>query len=122
MKFDELFEQRSQVASKLKECIKDKGYTKVSFSNKAEISRLTLDKLLNGTVESKSTFDCHLQKVLKVLNMSVDELMFYRSVSDKHVATAVFSRDASVTHDISEKAKQQYGLILDVIGLCAIYY
>lgn len=46
MRFDELFEQRSLVASKLKECIRDKGYTKVSFAGKAEISRPTLDRLL----------------------------------------------------------------------------
>ena len=47
MRFDELFEQRSMVASKLKECIRDMGYTKISFAKKAEISRPTLDKLLN---------------------------------------------------------------------------
>ena len=46
MRFDELFEQRSLVASKLKDCLRDKGYTKVSFAKKAEISRPTLDKLL----------------------------------------------------------------------------
>ena len=39
MKFDELFEQRSLVASKLKDCIRDMGYTKVSFAAKADISR-----------------------------------------------------------------------------------
>ena len=49
MRFDELFEQRNLVASKLKECIRDKGYTKVSFADKAGISRPTLDKLMNGT-------------------------------------------------------------------------
>ena len=43
MRFDELFEQRSLVASKLKECIRDKGYTKVSFASKAGISCSTLD-------------------------------------------------------------------------------
>ena len=32
MKFDELFEQRKLVAVKLKDCIRDKGYTKVSFA------------------------------------------------------------------------------------------
>ena len=42
MKFDELFEQRSLVASKLKDCIRDMGYTKVSFASKADISRPTL--------------------------------------------------------------------------------
>ena len=56
MRFDELFEQRSLVASKLKECIRDKGYTKVSFARKADISRPTLDRLLNGAIENKSTY------------------------------------------------------------------
>lgn len=62
MKFDELFEQRSIVASKLKDCIRDLGYTKVSFASKADISRPTLDKLLNGEIDNKSSFDRHLQK------------------------------------------------------------
>ena len=71
MKFDELFEQRSLVASKLKDCIRDLGYTKVSFASKADISRPTLDKLLNGGIDNKSSFDRHLQKILKLLNMTV---------------------------------------------------
>ena len=122
MRFDELFEQRSLVASKLKECIRDKGYTKVSFASKADISRPTLDKLLNGAIDSKSTFDRHLQKILKLLNMSVDELMIYHSASAKPVTATVFSQNAPVEHEMSETAKQQYNLLLDVIDLCAIYY
>lgn len=122
MKFDELFEQRSLVASKLKECIRDKGYTKVSFASKTEISRPTLDKLLNGAVDSKSTFDRHLQKILKVLNMSADELIFYHSAAVKPVTATVFSKNAPATHEMSKKAKQQYNLLLDVIDLCVIYY
>ena len=85
MRFDELFEQRSLVASKLKECIRDKGYTKVSFARKADISRPTLDRLLNGAIENKSTFDRHLQKILKVLNMSVEELLLYKTAVFKMV-------------------------------------
>lgn len=122
MRFDELFEQRSLVASKLKECIRDRGYTKVSFSSKTDISRPTLDRLLNGTVDSKSTFDRHLQKILKVLNMSVEELLLYHSVSAKPVTTTVFSQNAPLEHAMSEKAQKQYNLLLDVIDLCEIYY
>ena len=79
MKFDELFEQRSLVALKLNECIRDMGYTKVSFAGKAEISRPTLDKLLKGSIDNKSSFDRHLQKILKMLNMTVDDLLLYHS-------------------------------------------
>ena len=122
MRFDELFEQRGLVASKLKECIRDKGYTKVSFAGKADISRPTLDKLLNGAIDSKSTFDRHLQKILKLLNMSVDELMFYQSAAAKPVTTTVFSQNAPVEHKMNETASKQYNLLLDVIDLCAIYY
>lgn len=122
MRFDELFEQRSLVASKLKECIRDKGYTKVAFASKADISRPTLDKLLNGAIDSKSTFDRHLKKILKLLNMSVEELMFYRSVSAKPATATVFSQNAPAEHEMSETAIKQYNLLLDVIDLCAIYY
>ena len=122
MRFDELFEQRSLVASKLKECIRDKGYTKVSFAGKTGISRPTLDRLLCGAVENKSTFDRHLQKILKVLNMSVEELLLYHSVSAKPVTATVFSQNAPIEHEMSETAKKQYNLLLDVIDLCEIYY
>lgn len=122
MKFDILFEQRSLVASKLKECIRDKGYTKVSFASKADISRPTLDRLLNCAVDNKSTFDRHLQKILKVLNMSVEELMLYHSVPSKQATATVFSQNAPLEHEMSEKAKKQYNLLLDVIDLCEIYY
>lgn len=122
MRFDELFEQRSLVASKLKECIRDKGYTKVSFADKVDISRPTLDRLLNGAVDNKSTFDRHMQKILKILNMSVEELLFYHSVSTKPITAAVFSQNAPLEHEMSEIAKTQYNLLLDVIELCEIYY
>lgn len=121
MRFDELFEQRSLVASKLKDCIRDRGYTKVSFAGKAEISRPTLDKLLNGSIDSKSTFDRHLHKILKMLNMSAEELMVYHPASAKMV-TAVYSQNAPTDHEMSDIAKRQYGLLLDVIDLCTIYY
>ena len=122
MKFDELFEQRSLVASKLKDCIRDKGYTKVSFSTKLDISRPTLDKLLNGRIDNKRSFDRHLQKILKLLNMSVDDLMLYHSAPAKAVMATVFSQNAPMEHEMSENAKKQYSLLLDVIDLCAIYY
>ena len=121
MKFDELFEQRALVASKLKECIRDKGYTKVAFADKAGISRPTLDKLLKGAVDSKSTFDRHLQKVLKTLNMSVDDFMFFHSSAEKREAT-VFSTNAPAEHEMSMKASKEYDLLLDIIDLCTIYY
>lgn len=122
MKFDELFEQRSLVASKLKDVIRDMGYTKVSFASKADISRPTLDRLLNGSIDNKRSFDRHLQKILKLLNMTVEDLMLYHSVPKKVSTATVYSQNAPMNHEMSDKAKKQYDLLLDVIDLCAIYY
>ena len=121
MGFDELFEQRSMVASKLKDCIRDKGYTKISFAKKAEISRPTLDRLLNGSIDSKTTFDRHLQKILKMMNMSVDELMLY-SVQKNRPVAVVYSQNAPEDHEMSDTARKQYDLLLDIIDLCTVYY
>ena len=86
MRFDELFEQRSLVASKLKECIRDKGYTKVSFAGKAEISRPTLDRLLNGAIDNKSTFDRHLQKIQENQQCSTRFAFLIRGIHRAHNA------------------------------------
>ncbi|WP_295131914.1 helix-turn-helix transcriptional regulator [uncultured Catenibacterium sp.] len=122
MKFDELFEQRSLVASKLKDVIRDMGYTKVSFASKADISRPTLDRLLNGSIDNKRSFDRHLQKILKLLNMTVEDLMLYHSVPKKVSTATVYSQNAPMNHEMSDKTKKQYDLLLDLIDLCAIYY
>lgn len=122
MNFDELFEQRNLVASKLKDCIRDKGFTKVSFASKVGISRPTLDKLLKGSVDNKSTFDRHLQKILKILNMSVEELLFYHCTFEPPIHVALYSKNAPLEHEMNEMAKKQYGLLLDLLELCEIYY
>lgn len=122
MTFDELFEQRSLVASKLKDCIRDRGYTKISFAKKTGISRPTLDKLLSGKIDNKSSFDRHLQKILKALNMSTEDLMFYHAAPIRNEKAIVFSENAPMDHEMSVKAKKEYELLLDVIDLCEIYY
>ena len=104
----------------LKNCIRDRGFTKVSLAKKANISRPTLDKILNGSIENKSTFDKHLQKILAVLNLSVDDLVFFE-VKPKMV-DVVYSQNAPNDYQMSEKAQKQYGLLMDVLDLCEIYY
>ena len=122
MKFDDLFEQRTLVAEKLKDCIREMGYTKVSFAKKADISRPTLDRLLNGMVDNKSTFDKHLQKILLVLNMTAEQLIFYSSPLEPRNVEVVYSLNAPNDYVMNEKAEKQYNLLMDVLDLCTIYY
>ena len=88
MKFDELFDQRNLVAMNLKNCIRDRGFTKISLAKKANISRPTLDKILNGSIDNKSTY----------------------------------SENAPNDYQMNKKAQKQYGLLMDVLDLCEIYY
>jgi transcriptional regulator with XRE-family HTH domain len=120
MSFDDLFEQRSLIAAKLKNCIREYGYTKVSFSKKVGISRPTLDKLLNGEIDNKSTFDKHLQKILSVLNLSPTELLFFEQ-TPKNI-DVVYSQNTPSDYQMSEKAQKQYELLMDILELCEIYY
>lgn len=105
MSFDALFEQRILVGKKLKDCIRDSGFTKISFSKKADISRPTLDRLLSGTVDNKSTFDRHIQKILNVLNMTVDQLLSYRPVGEVKKIGAVYSLNAPPEYSMDERQK-----------------
>ena len=40
MYIDNLFEQRSLIAYNLRNCIRDRGYTKISFANKMETEKV----------------------------------------------------------------------------------
>ena len=122
MTFDILFEQRILVAEQWKECLRQLGFTKVSFSKKTGISRPTLDRLLNGTINSKSTFDKHLQKILFVLDMKAEDLLFYHKSKSNQEVDVVYSSNEPVNYVMNETAQRQYQLLLDVLDLCTIYY
>lgn len=120
MEFNSLFDKRNLVAENLKQVLRDKGYTKVEFAKKSDISRPTLDKLLSSQIDSKTTFDSHMNKVLQTLNLSVKELMLYQSHSQK--VNAVFSKNEPEDYKMSSKANKQYECLMEVLDLCSIYY
>lgn len=120
MHFDELFEMRKITGAKLKDYIRSNGFSKVSFCRKAEISRPTLDKLLNGEIDSKSTFDKHLKKILTSLSIEPDVLMGF-SPREQSV-DAVYSQNAPVDYQMNDTAKKEYDLLQDILNLCGVYY
>ena len=122
MTFNNLFDKRTLVAEKLKECLRAKGFTKVSFAKLADISRPTLDRLLNGEIDSKNTFDKHMNKILGVLNMSASELLLFEFNLLNDPKDVVYSENAPEDYSMSVKATKQYNLLLDVLDLCQIYY
>lgn len=92
MRFDELFEKRKLTGTKLKDYIRSNGFSKVSFCKKTEISRPTLDKILNGEIDSKSTFDKHLNKILTSLSILTENSEFTPAL-DSPISVAFKSND-----------------------------
>ena len=120
MRFDEFFEMRKLTGTKLKDYIRSNGFSKVSFCKKTEISRPTLDKILNGEIDSKSTFDKHLNKIFTSLGIGPDTLMGF-STKVQSVG-AVYSQNAPIDYQMNDKAKMEYDLLQDILNLCSVYY
>lgn len=120
MRFEELFEHRSVFADKLKICIREAGYTKVSFAKRADISRPTLDRILKGELDNKSTFDKHVQKIFGVLKVNLDDVMYHTEVPGS--VQAVYSANEPDDYVMSDREKRQHELLQDVLDICAIYY
>lgn len=120
VRFDDLFEMRKLTGIKLKDYIRGNGFSKVSFCKKTEISRPTLDKILNGEIDSKSTFDKHLNKIFTSLSISPDALMGFSTKTQS--VDAVYSQNAPINYQMNDKAKMEYDLLRDILNLCSVYY
>ena len=114
MRFDELFEMRKLTGTKLKNYIRSNGFSKVSFCKKTEISRPTLDKILNGEI------DKHLNKILTSLSIDPDTLMGFSPRVQS--VDAVYSQNAPIDYQMNDKAKMEYDLLQDILNLCSVYY
>ena len=96
------------------------GFSKVSFCKKTEIYRPTLDKILNGEIDSKSTFDKHLNKIFTSLSISPDTLMGFSTKTQS--VDAVCAQNALINYQMNDKAKMEYDLLQDILNLCSVYY
>ena len=56
MKLDDLFDHRSFVAVKLKGCIRERGFTKVSLARKTGNLRVMVGKLFGGKFDNRRAF------------------------------------------------------------------
>ena len=79
-----------------------------------------LDKILNGEIDSKSTFDKHLNKILTSLSIDPDTLMGFSPRVQS--VDAVFSENAPIDYQVNDKAKMEYDLLQDILNLCSVYY
>ena len=115
MKSNEIYENKNNITLKIKVCLRDKGYTKISFAEKTGISSTALDEFLNGKT---TNYEKQLKEILQALDLSIDELLSYQVEQPWENQT----KNGENEWKRSEKAEKQYELLLDVIDLCGIYY
>ena len=81
-KIEDLFDKRSVVGCRLEQLLKEKGRTKVELCKSIGMSRPTFDKLMAGTLTSKTNYEKHIEKVLKYLDVTPDYLL--SNIADIH--------------------------------------
>lgn len=75
MKKEDLFNDRVEVGSRLNTILNTRKITKKDLCERAHISRPTLDKILNGQIESRITFEKQIDKILKALDLTKEEFV-----------------------------------------------
>ncbi|NMB43051.1 MAG: helix-turn-helix transcriptional regulator [Clostridiales bacterium] len=122
MNIEYLFEYRKSIGKNILNIIKDKGYTKSSFSRLVNISRPTLDKLIRGEVDNLTTFTTHIQKILESQNMNEEQLMGYIY---KHNTTSEYdlalSDNSPQNYLRDSKTQKMFGILEDIVHLHGLY-
>jgi hypothetical protein len=119
-----LFQNRKKIGDNILELIRDRGYTKSSFSRLIDISRPTLDKLIAGQIDSVTTLTTHIEKILKNQGISdIEGLIKYSSKCETNkIPDAVFSNNSPENHVLKPQAKEMFAVLEDIAHLCELYY
>lgn len=119
---DLLFERRKKVGENILNIIKDNGYTKSSFSRVTDLSRPTLDKLINGEIDNKATFTTHIQKIIENQKINETELLEYKTKYDNDMPAFAFSDNSPEHYERKKEAEEMFMFLDDILNLCETYY
>lgn len=118
---DLLFQNKEVIGMNIASLIEEEGYTKSSFSKKTDISRPTLNKIIEGEINSITTFEKHLSKILDVLNINFNRLLDLNLYQDTVAVTSVYSDNAPVDYERSVQVKDSLNTLECILDLCEIY-
>lgn len=116
-----IYENRYKIGENLRNFIKNNGYTKSSVSKLTGISRPTIDKLIKGEIDNNTTLKNHIDKIIITFNITLEQLISYEYVESENNEAMVASNNAPEEHEISDKAKQMFKLLEDVVDLYEVY-
>ena len=103
--------------------IKENGYTKKSFSKLVDISRPTLNTIIDGNIKSETTFKTHINKILKALDIDINRLL----ECDQQIETkserllVAYSNNSPKDYKLNDNEKTMFELVENLIDLFEIY-
>ena len=94
---EDLFDKRSVVGAKIEQFMIEKQYTKIKLCKECGVSRPTLDKILAGTLSSKTNFEKHIRKILDCLLITPDMLL--SNVKNEFIRFGTFKNIMSISSE-----------------------
>jgi len=116
-----LFSERKRVGMNLYELMRERGYTKISFSKAVNISRPTLNHLFEGEISSITTFEKHIKKINEVLRVQKTELMKDWNFERPELSVS-YSWNEPENHRQSKREEEMFEVLESLINLCDYYY
>ncbi|MDD5973668.1 MAG: helix-turn-helix transcriptional regulator [Spirochaetales bacterium] len=97
-----LFEKRALVGKKINQFLQEKNITKSELCEKTTISRPTLNKIINGEISNKSTYNTHIEKILNYINITPIEILNDKALTiSKNISNYI--NKVLTAKDIAEK-------------------
>lgn len=122
MNKERMFLKRGDIGKQILQFIKGEGYTKSSFAKMIDLSRPTLNKIIEGDIPSETTFETHINKILQSLSLTLDELINYKNPYDVETIKVAYSNNSPKDYVRSESAINTLDILDNVLDLYEIYY
>ena len=118
-----IFTQRGEIGKQVLQFIKGEGYTKSSFAKMIDVSRPTLNQIIEGKTPSETTFNTQINKILNAIGMNLDELMNYENKNNNtDIMKVAYSNNSPKDHSMSKSAVDTLNILNNVLDLYEIYY
>lgn len=120
---EKIFEQKKEIGKHILNFIKSEGYTKSSFAKMINISRPTLNQIIEGNTPSETIFNKQINQILNVLDMSLDDIMTYTNNDNNiNITSVAYSNNSPKNHSMSKSAINTLNVLDKVLDLYEIYY
>lgn len=122
MNMNDLFNERKRLGENILKLIRNNGFTKSSFSKRIEVTRPTLDSIIEGEINNVSKYNDYIDRIINVLGIREEDLLSTVSVLQGNRPSFVYFNNPPEGYEVREKTKGMFGVLEDVLHLCSIYY